>query len=395
MAPPRPKSVPRTVHRPRSPGHAPHRFRGRRVLGAGIAVFAFSLTASACGTPPGQGGPANSAAQADSPRPWDKLTGSARQNALIEAAKDEGGKLVVYSSYNDEPTMAKAFTAKYGIKVDVYQANSESVLQRVQQETTAGKPRNDVLVSPATDMETISGRGILGTYASAYRDAVPAVGKGRVWTGVRRLAFVVGWNTDLIKTADVPRNFEDFADPKWKGKISLEYSDSDWYAILRDHYLSQGMSEADFTTLFQRIAHNEKTVKGHTVQGDLMAAGQFQVALSAYTQTVERLKEKGAPVSYGAEDNHLVSPVVVRYDAIGLMSGTPRPATATLYLDFELSADGFAQDRKLHGLPPVPRPGDPLAKAHVIAQDVPTSVREREQAAKDYDALIRFGGTAK
>ncbi|MFI6343951.1 ABC transporter substrate-binding protein [Streptomyces sp. NPDC050560] len=393
MAPSRPKSTPLNHHRRPHPAQRP---RGRRLprLAAGLAVCTLALTC-ACGAPPGQSGPANSAEQADSPQPWDKLTGSAREKALLKAAKKEGGRLSVYSSYNDEPKMAQAFTAKYGIKVDVYQANSESVLQRVQQETTAGKPRNDVLVSPGTDMETISDRGILGPYASKYRDAVPEVGRGKLWTGVRRLAFVAGWNTDLIKTADVPKSFEDFADPRWKGKISLEYSDSDWYATLRDYYLSKGMSKADVTTMFQRIAHNEKTVKGHTVQGDLMAAGQFQVALSAYTQTVERLKVKGAPVSYGAEENHLVSPVVVRYDAIGLMSGTPRPATATLYLDFQLGKDGFAQDEKLQGLPPVPQPDDPLAKAQVIAQDVPTYVKEREEAAKDYDALIRSGGTAK
>ncbi|MEN3269587.1 extracellular solute-binding protein [Pseudonocardia sp.] len=360
-----------------------------------LVVVALSLTAYGCGGPLGAGAAANGGQQADAPQPWDNLTGSAREKALLDAAQKEG-TLSVYSSYNDEPSMAKAFTAKYGIKVDVYQANSESVLQRVQQETTAGRtPRNDVLISPATDMEAISGQGVLRDYKSEYRDAVPDAGKGVKWTGVRRLAFVAGWNTDLIKTADVPTSFKDFADPKWNGRISLEYSDADWYAALRQYYVDKGMSEAEVTTMFQGIAKNEKTVKGHTVQGDLMAAGQFQVAISAYTQTVERLKMKGAPVSYGAEENHIVNPVVVRYDAGGVMKGTDNPAGAALYLDFELSKGGFDEDMKLQSLPSVPQPGDPLAKAEVVEQDVPAYVKERTQAAADYDELLRLGTTTK
>lgn len=365
-----------------------------RRTGITLVVCALSATAYGCGAPPGSGAASKAGQAAASPQPWDRLTGGAREKALLSAAKKEG-KLSVYSSYNDEPSMAKAFTAAYGIKVDVYQANSETVLQRVLQETAAGKPRNDVLISPGPDMEAISGQGVLRDYTSQYRDAVPAVGKGKQWTGVRRLAFVAGWNTNLISTADMPTSFKDFADPKWKGRISLEFSDADWYTALRKYYLGTGMSKDAVTTMFQDIAKNEKTVKGHTVQGNLMAAGQFPIALSAYTQTIQRLKMKGAPVSYGAEEGHLVNPVVVRYDTGGVMKDTDNPAGAALYLDFQLSKGGFDEDKKLQGLPPVPQPGDPLAKAKVVEQDVPAYVKERKQAATDYDQLLRFGSTAK
>jgi iron(III) transport system substrate-binding protein len=369
-------------------------FTGSRRIAIVLVVFTFSLATYGCGAPPGAGAVAKDGQQAHAPQPWDDLTGNARENALLNAAKKEG-TLSVYSSYNDEPSMAKAFTAKYGIKVDVYQANSESILQRVLQETTAGRLGNDVLISPGPDMEAISGQGVLRDYKSEYRDAVPDVGKGDQWTGVRRLAFVAGWNTNLIKTADVPTSFKDFADPKWRGRISLEYSDADWYTTLRKYYLDKGMSKAEVTKMFQDIAKNGKIVKGHTVQGELMAAGQFQVAMSVYTQTVERLKMKGAPASYGADEHHMVNPVVVRYDAGGVMHGTDNPAGAALYLDFQLSKGGFDEDKKLQGLPPIPQPGDPLAMAEVVGQDVPAYVKERKQAAADYDELLRFGSTTK
>jgi iron(III) transport system substrate-binding protein len=87
--------------------------------------------------------------------------------------------------------------------------------------------------------------------------------------------------------------------------------------------------------------------------------------------------------------------VVVRYDAGGVMKGTDNPAGAALYLDFELSTGGFDEDMKLQSLPAIPQPGDPLAKAEVVEQDVPAYVKERTQAAADYDELLRLGATTK
>ena len=83
-----------------------------------------------------------------------------------------------------------------------------------------------------------------------------------------------------------------------------------------------------------------------------------------------------------------VGPVVVRYDAGALMKGAESPATATLYLDFQLSEAGFEVDREIGSLPPVPSADDPISGTHVIEQDVATLVEHREELAEKYDALI-------
>ncbi len=112
--------------------------------------------------------------------------------------------------------------------------------------------------------------------------------------------------------------------------------------------------------MFAKIAANSKTAKGHTVQAELLAAGQFDVALSVYTQSVNRLIDKGAAVSFGEGTGQIVNPVVVRYDAGGVMRGTDNPAGAALYLDFQLGPDGAAVDEQLRVLPPLPTAHDPL-----------------------------------
>lgn len=317
---------------------------------------------------------------------WSGLTGAEREAALVKAAKEEG-TLMVYSAFNDEQAMADAFTKKYDIPVKVYNGNSETVLQRVVQETGADKLGNDVLVAPAADLQALDDSGVLGHYSSEYRNAVSDKGKGADWTGVRRLAFVAAWNSKNVADRDVPTDYADFSDPVWKGRISMEYADIDWYAALSEHYRETGMSDDEIDELFEGLAANAKIVKGHTSQGELLAAGQFDVALSLYTQTIDRAKKDGAPVSYG-DDHPMVGPVVVRYDAGAVMKGAQHPAGAALYLDFELSQPGFDADRELGALPPVASPDDPTDGADIVEQDVPRFVEERQEIAEKYDDLV-------
>lgn len=358
----------------------------------GVLPLAAVLVLSACGGSPAaereQSGDTGAAAAGE--QPWEGLTGADREEALLEAAADEG-VLSVYSGYNDEQEMADAFMEKYDLEVEVYSANSETVLQRIVQERDAGRALNDVLIGPSPDIQVAENDGLLGAYESEYRDAVSERGKGENWTGVRRLAFVAGWNTDAVDAADVPDDYSGFADSGWQGRISMELSDYDWYMTLRDYYTEQGMSEDEVDEMFAAIAANSKTAKGHTVQGELLAAGQFDVALSLYSQTVERAQAAGAPLTYGAEEGAIVEPVVLRYDAGAVMADTDNPAGAALYLDFQLSEDGFAVDEELGALPPVAQGDEPFGDAEVVELDTPAFVEQRADISAAYDELLRAG----
>jgi iron(III) transport system substrate-binding protein len=86
-----------------------------------------------------------------------------------------------------------------------------------------------------------------------------------------------------------------------------------------------------------RMAANAKIAKGHTVQGELLSAGQFDVAVSSYSHTIDKASADGAPVAWKPEGGEPVQPIVVRPNGIGLVRTATNPAAAMLFVDFELT----------------------------------------------------------
>jgi iron(III) transport system substrate-binding protein len=305
---------------------------------ATTAAAAFVL--AACGGSPSAGpgpGAAASTAASETYQRLNAMSGRQRTDELVRCAEEEG-RLSVYTSNTDIDPLIKGFTDLYDIEVDVYRGNSESVLQRVLQEQSARYHGNDVIETNALELNVLQREGMLSPYEGELRDAVREEGKAEAWTATRFNAFVIGWNTDLVKPGDEPRTFAELADPKWKGRLSMEIGDVDWFTALYRHLVEQGMSEQEALDLFKAVAANSQITKGHTVQGELLSAGQFAVAVSAYSHTVDNAAAKGAHVAWRQARGGAAQPVVVRPNGVGLMANATHPCGAMLFVDYELSA---------------------------------------------------------
>jgi iron(III) transport system substrate-binding protein len=351
-----------------------------------VGAIMSTLLLAACGSSVTSGGPvgAGSGAQNHATEVYDHfnaLSGTQRSTELEKAAKDEG-VLSVYTSNTDMDKLATAFTKKYGIKVNVYRANSETVLQRLLQEGQAGKTANDFLDTNAGELNVSNANGLLYPYKGELRDKVRKAGQAEGWTASRFNLFVVGWNTKLVSGADRPTALKDLTDPKWKGKISLEFSDVDWFAAMYQYYRSQGMSDDEVSTLFRKLASNAKVTKGHTVQGELLSAGQFSVAVSVYSHTIDKAAADGAPVSWRPTDRAPVQPVVIRPNGFALMKGAKHPAAALLFADWELT-EGQQILAKATRVGSIPVAQDPVAGI----QTVPVPEKELLDNAKKWNDL--------
>lgn len=359
-----------------------------RLVLAGLAVV---LAATGCGASPTAGG---NDAEDKGPSAAEKfyaetagLTGKARRDKLVEQAKEEG-HLSLYTSMTSDiaDIVTSAFTDQFGIDVDLYRAGSETVLQRVLQEQAANFAGNDVVETNANELFALNGEGMLATYSGERCDLVPKAGRFDGWTATRFNLFAPSWNTNLVPKGQQPTSWEDLADPKWDGKLSMELGDYDWYLTLYGYWKEQGKSEAEIDKIFADMADGAKIVKGHTVQGELLSAGQFSVVASNYSYIVGRAKAKGAPVDYLP----FTQPVIARPNGVGLMKTAEHPAAAMLFADWLLEEGQriLADD----GLTPAIVEGeDPLQGVEIVPVDVQTMIDDGEEWQKKYDKVVSGG----
>ena len=274
--------------------------------------------------------------------------GPDREKRLIEQAKREG-TLTLYTSLapTESQPLAQAFEKKYGIKVELWRAVSERVVQRAITEAKAGRHSADVIATNGPEMESLAREKILTTYHTPHLADLPpaSIPKHRLWLPDRLQFFVVGYNTNLVKREDLPKSIRGFTDPKWKGKLGVEAGDAEWMQTLVKKW-----GEAEGMAVFRKLAELRPEVrKGHVLLAQLIAAGEIPVGLTAYSANVESLKRKGAPIDFAPID------AIARPQGLGIARNAPHPAAALLFADFVLSAEDGQKLYESMGRPPVNR----------------------------------------
>jgi iron(III) transport system substrate-binding protein len=365
------------------------------------AAVAATLMLAACGgapTSPSSSGEGNAredseiaVAAAETFAKFNGMTGQERTDELVACAEEEG-QLNVYTSNTDMEDLIDVFSDEYDIEVNNYRAGSESVLQRLLQEDEAGYYGADVFETNALELGVADQEGLLYPYESELRDSVLEQGRqSEGWTATRFNAFVVGWNTDKVKAGEEPKTLEELAEPEWKGRISMEVGDVDWFTALHDFYVDeQGMSEDEYTDLMTRLASNSQVVKGHTVQGELLSAGQFDVAISLYSHTVDKAADEGAPVAWIPASGEPVQPIISRPNGIGLVKTATNACAAMLFVDFELTG-GQAVFKEAFRVGSVEGTDNPLSAFDTYAVPEEKLLEDPDTWNKAYEDILANG----
>lgn len=364
-----------------------------------ILLVAVGLLLAGCGSSPTSGaadGPAKAKATIDTSAyaPYAGLTGQARTDRLLADAKKQGGVLDIYTSNTDIDDLVDAFSKAYPqIKVNPFRANGETVLQRILAESQANKVANDIVDTDSNELRALSQQGVLAPYDGPAKKTLRKEAIFPDWTAERFNAFVVGWNTKLVPAGQEPKSFLDLADPKWKGKVSMEVGDWDWYAAMHTYLTDEkGMSAAKVDAAFAKIVANSKVAKGHTVQGELLGAGQFAVAVSVYSHTVDKAAKKGAPVAWKPP----VEPIIMRPNGLALMAKPRHPAAALLWTDWVLTEGQkiIAESLRIPAVTNVPGFDNPIPDGATV-YDMPDTVTDNSQKwNKAYDDLLRDAAKA-
>ncbi|MDB5940464.1 MAG: putative transporter substrate-binding protein [Ramlibacter sp.] len=309
--------------------------------------------------------------------------GADRLERITAAAKKEG-RLTLYTTIaeKDLPTLIKPFEDKYGIKVNVWRAGTDKVLQRTIAESSAKRREVDVVHFGSPEMEALSREKVLLPVTSpAYRDLVPgSVPKHREWAATLLSVWVQAYNTNLIKKADLPKTYADLLDPKWKGKLGVEAKNQDWFETVVE--INGGMDKG--IKFFQDlVARNGLSPRsGHTLLTNLVVSGEVPMALSVYNYMPEQAKKKGAPIDWFA-----LEPAVARSNAVGVARQAPHPAAALLFHEYMLT-DAQQLMTTIDYVPTNTKVASPLKGVKIIITDPVRTLDEAQKWSALFDETV-------
>ena len=255
-------------------------------------------------------------------------------DARLDKAKQEG-EVAFYANITAVEPLMKAFAAETGVKATYTRISSNKFVATAVTEFQAGKLMADVIQGPLPVLEMLKEKGVLASYRS------PAASGYAEWTrkddaiqlfGIELVSVI--YNKDLVKPADVPKRYEDLADPKWKDKIvmanpSNHPSTISWLVGLKEHVFK---SEADWRAFLKGLAANQPMFVASVGPTPApIESGQKPIGISLPKYIVTKAP---APLDWARLDNQ---PLLGNPRAIAIAAKAPHPEAARAFMDWWLS----------------------------------------------------------
>jgi len=310
--------------------------------------------------------------------------GPDRMQKIVAAAKKEG-TLTMYTTFaeTDQPALLGPFETKYGVKVVVWRAGTDKILQRTIAETRAKKYDVDVIHFGAPEMEALSREKILQPVNSpVHKNLQPgSVPKHREWAATLLSVWVQAYNTKLIRRQDLPKTYADLLDPRWKGKLGIEAKNEDWFASVVD---VMGGGEKGLQFFRDLVAKNGLSPRtGHTLLNNLVIAGEVPLALDIYNYMPEQAKRKGAPIDWFA-----LEPAVARSNAIGIARRAPHPNAALLFYEYMLGEEGQRVLVKMDYVPSNAKVASPLRGVKILQTNPIRTLDESDKWKDLFEKIV-------
>ena len=291
----------------------------------------------------------------------------AADNATLAKAKAEG-KVAFYANITAVEPIIKAFTDDTGVKAEYTRISTTKFVATAITEHEAGKFMADVIQGPLPVLDLLKEKGMLASYRSPAAAGYPEWSRkdDRIQLfGIEYVGYI--YNKEQVKPADVPKRYEDLADPKWKNKIVMANPANHattiaWLIGLKENVFK---SEAEWMKFVKGLAANKPMfVASFGPTPAPIESGEKLIGISMPKYIVTKAP---APLDWA----RLSQPLMGTPRAIAVSASAPHPAAARAFIDYWLAqkaAGMLAKDVGEYVLAPgVFPPIEGMDKAKVIA----------------------------
>jgi iron(III) transport system substrate-binding protein len=247
------------------------------------------------------------------------------------------GALIIYSVWDVDHLRAitDAFMKRYpGIKATYWQGRNPEIVTRVLTEFQGGQASVDIILSDNAP-PVVRAAGAITPYDTVQRNVLVIHDPTMATVSLQIQALT--YNTKKLKPADLPKSWEDVANPKYKGMVALDDPMragplSSMLAGLRD----QWKDENRFNNFVKGLKALSVPVHQSTsAMFRLVISGEYAIAMPALLHDVMEEKEKGTPIDYVKT----VPPIVFPRQA-AIYAKAPNPNAAKLFAEWAISQEG-------------------------------------------------------
>jgi iron(III) transport system substrate-binding protein len=232
--------------------------------------------------------------------------------------------------------LGNAFTAATGVKVNVLQSDTGSILAKLDGERA--NPHADVVVLADWSAALgLASQGQLLAYAPKGSEKIPATYREPqnqfVSQGITGLAFT--YNTKLLKTP--PTSINQLTGPDWKDKLTMPdpAQSGSVYSVVAAQL--QRLGDANGWALFQALKKNGMQVLGTNAKALApVLSGSKTAVLGAADHTSLASVATGESITV----SYLSDATVAAPRPMMIMKGSPNPVAAKAFEDFVLSDAG-------------------------------------------------------
>lgn len=257
-------------------------------------------------------------------------------------ADDKVLNLYTARHYKTDEALYASFTRQTGIKINRIEGGDDALFERI---------KNEGANSPADIFITVDmGRLWRADQAGIFAPVKSKILQSRIpqhyrdpnghWFGFSARSRVIAYARDRVKPGEI-RNYEDLADPKWKGRICVRSSSHPYMLSLTASmvsHLGEAKAEQWVKGLKDNLARDPRG--GDTDQVKSVAAGECDLAL-ANTYYLVRLLRSAKPadrkvmekigVIWPNQDNRGAH---MNISGGGMLKHAPNQAAAVKFLEY-------------------------------------------------------------
>jgi len=175
------------------------------------------------------------------------LSGCGGSSSASSASASGEPTITLYNAQHEQTTdaMIAAFTRQTGIKVRVDNDDEDVLAAQIEQEGSRS-PADVFYTENSNWLEQLNERGLLAKVNAATLANVPAQDSAANggWVGVSARISVLVYNPSKLTPSELPTSVLALASPKWKGKIEIAPSETDFWPIVSSVARSKGDAAA-------------------------------------------------------------------------------------------------------------------------------------------------------